>query len=272
MPLSAVGKLSIVTSSDLGALGSKEGLPVTYNWVLPSVAPLLLPWLVILGLLALKPNRCAAAWLIWLPLGCVIAFTLAPPDILPSGTNFFLDVIAALAVGLAAVWLLSNYLRRQHRFVTFLCILPALAGFSALAHVSRQGWSFTPETLVTGITLAVGVLASAGALSLGGLICRGRYRPFGLYVWLLILLAAIWLAIALPFFLFALIASGGKLPWSEFFVPVFAAAALNFATLLPFLILSSASPFYRERLKGLLHVKPETPPLIAPLPDASLKT
>jgi hypothetical protein len=163
VPLSAVGKLSIVTSSDLGALGSKEGLPVTYNWVLPSVAPLLLPWLVILGLLALKPNRCAAAWLIWLPLGCVIAFTLAPPDILPSGTNFFLDVIAALAVGLAAVWLLSNYLRRQHRFVTFLCILPALAGFSALAHVSRQGWSFTPETLVTGITLAVGVLASAGA-------------------------------------------------------------------------------------------------------------
>jgi hypothetical protein len=38
------------------------------------------------------------------------------------------------------------------------------------------------------------------------------------------------------------------------------------------LILSSASPFYRERLKALLHVKPETPPLIAPLPDASLKT
>ena len=59
--------------------------------------------------------------------------------------------------------------------------------------------------------LAVGVLASAAALSLGGLICRGRYRPFGLYVWLLILLAAIWLAIALPFFLFALIASGGKI-------------------------------------------------------------
>jgi hypothetical protein len=47
---------------------------------------------------------------------------------------------------------------------------------------------------------------------------------------------------------------------------------LHFATLLPFLILSSASPFYRQRLKALLHVTPEAPPVLAPLPDAGLKT
>jgi hypothetical protein len=38
--------------------------------------------------------------------------------------------------------------------------------------------------------------------------------------------------------------------------------AVTFATLLPFLILSSASPFYRERLKALLNVKPEALPAI----------
>jgi hypothetical protein len=38
------------------------------------------------------------------------------------------------------------------------------------------------------------------------------------------------------------------------------------------LILSSASPFYRERLKALLHVKVEAPPVITPLPEDSLKT
>jgi hypothetical protein len=273
VPLTAGGKLTIVASSELGALGSTDGSPITYNWVLPGVAPLLLPWLAILGLLTLKPNRGAAAWLIWLPLGCVFVLTLAPPLILPSGTNFFPDVIAALAVGLAAVWLLSNHLRQQHRLLTFLSVLLTLAGFSLMAGVSRQGLSLlTTESLQIGIVLAVGVLASSVALSLAGLICRGRYSPIRLYLWLLVLLAVVWLVIAAPFFLFALIASGGRISWSEFFVPVLAVAMVNFATLLPFLILSSASPFFRERLKALLHVKPEAPPAIAPLPDASLKT
>jgi hypothetical protein len=273
VPLTAGGKLTIVASSDLGALGSRDGSPMAYNWVLPGIAPQLLPWLAILGLLTLKPNRCAGAWLIWLPLGCVIAFTLAPLPILPAGTDLFLDVIVALAVGLAAAWLLSDYLRRQHRLLTFLCLLLALAGFSSLAAASRQGWSLmTAESAQVGIVLAVGVLASAVTLSLGGLICRGRYRPLGLYLWLFLSLAAIWLLIAAPFFLIALIASGGRIAWSGFFVPVLTVAMVNFATLLPFLILSSASPFFRERLKALLHVKPGAPPVIATLPDASLKT
>ena len=275
MPFTAGGKLTIVASSDLGGLGSRDGSPVTFDWVLPGVAPLLLPWLVILALLALKPNRRAAAWLIWLPLGCVTGFTLAPLPILPEGTNFFLDVVAALAVGLAAVWLLTTYLRQQHRLLTFLCVLLALAGFSLLAAVSRQGLSLlTSESLLIGIVLAVAVPASAAALILGGLICRGRYRPGGLYLWLLILVAGVWLVIAVPFFLFAVIVSGGNIPWSswsEFFIPIFAVATANYATLLPFLILSSASPFFRERLKALLHVKPEAPPMMTPLPDASLK-
>ena len=272
MPLTAGGKLSIVASSDLGALGPREGSPVTYTWVLPSIAPLLLPWLAILALLALKPNRRAAAWWIWLPLGCVIAFTLAPPAILPSGTNFFLDVIAALAAGLAAVWLLSNYLRQSHRLVTFLCLLLALAGFSALAFVSQQAGSLSIELFQGGIALALGVLVSAVALSLAGLLCRGRCRRVGLYGWLLILLVVIWLVVTAPFLVFALIASGGRIGWSEFFVFIPMVALFHFVILLPFLILSSASPFYRERLKALLHVNPETPPLIAPLPAAGLKT
>ena len=277
MPLTAGGKLAVVASADLGALGSKQGPPVTYTWVLPSFAPLLLPWLTLLGLLALKPNRCATAWLIWLPFGCLIAFTLAPPDILPPGTNFFLDVIAALAAGLAAVWLLSNYLRRQHRFVTFLCVLLALAGFSLLAFVSRLDWSFTDfnftdEMLPAGIVLAVGVLVSSVALSLAGLICRGRYRPLALYAWLLLLLAVIWVVIAAPIFVLQTMASSGGVDWGEFFVPVLGVAAFHFAVLLPFLILSSASPFYRERLKSLLHAKPELPPVMPPLPEAGLRT
>jgi multisubunit Na+/H+ antiporter MnhE subunit len=272
VPLTAGGNLTIVASSDLGALGSKEGAPVTYNWVLPTFAPLLLPWLAILGLLALKPNRCAAAWWIWLPLACLVAITLAPVEILPRGAGFSLDAIGALAAGLGAIWLLSNYLLRQHRFLTFLCVLSALAGFSVLAFVSQQGWSFTTETLQGGILLAVGVLISAAALGLCGVICRCRYRPLGLYGWLLLLLVLLWLVVAAPFFVIALMSSGGRIEWSEFFVFALSVAMIHFMTLAPFLILSSASPFFRERLKALLNVKPQAPPLMAPLPGGILKT
>ncbi len=270
MPLTASGKLTVVASSDLGGLGSKNGSPTVYDWVLPSVAPVLLPWLIVLGLLALKPNRCAAAWLIWLPLGCVLALTAMPPTFLPGGTNFFLDVIAALGLGLAAIWLVAGYCRRQHRFLTFLCVLLALVSFSALAAVLKQGMSLlTVQSLQIGVTLAVGVLASAVALSLAGLVCRKSYRPLRLYLWMPLLLATAWLAIAAPFFIFALFSSGGRISWSEFFIPILSVAAGNFALLLPFLILSSASPFFGERLKALLHVVPDAPP---PLPNAGTDT
>jgi hypothetical protein len=63
----------------------------------------------------------------------------------------------------------------------------------------------------------------------------------------------------------AVASSGSGLPWNEFFVPILGVAGANFALLLPFLILSSASPYYRERLKWLLHVPPPAPPAL-PIP------
>jgi hypothetical protein len=262
----------MVASSDLGALGSKDGPRISYNWVLPNVAPLLLPWLAMAVLLALKPNRRAAAWWILLPLGCVFAFSLAPPDILPGGLDFATDVLAALAFGLAAVWLLSNYLRQKHRLATFLCVVAALAGFGGLTFVSRLNLSATNQLEPAVIMLAVGLGVTAVALLVLGLLCRKRFHLVGIYLWLLALLSVLWVMIALPFFLIEEMRSSGPIDWSAFFTPVLAVAVCHFAALLPFLILSSASPFYRERLKSLLHVKEEGAVVAAPEPEASLKT
>jgi hypothetical protein len=256
-----------VALSDLGGLGAKEGSPVAYEWLMPSVAPVLLPWLMILALLVMKPNRNAAAWWVWLPLGCVMAFIHSPPINLPSSANFFLDVFAALAFGLAAVWLLLFKLRQAHRFVTFLSVLLALAVFSALAFVVRMDWSgLSVELLPICIMLAIAGLATAAALSLAGWICRKRYSQIGVYLWTLVSILVIWLLIASPFILIALASSGGGLELNDMLLPVLSVALGNFATVLPFLILSSASPFYRERLKALLHVKPEAPPVLADAP------
>jgi hypothetical protein len=266
--------MKIVASSDLGPLGSKDGPPVYYDWVLSSVTPLLLPWLGILTLLAMKSNRKGAAWLIWLPICCAAAPTLVPFSILPSKTSFFLDLIAALAVGVAAVWLLSDWLRRQHRLLTFLGVVLVLAGFSLPAFVAGQGWDLLNiQTMQTGILLAVSVVVTAIALILDGLICRSRYRPAGLYLWLFVALAAVWLVLVAPFALFVLAFSGGNIEWTQLLAPALMLAMVNFLPVLPFLILSSASPFFRERLKALLHVKmEESPPLAAPLIDPNVKT
>jgi hypothetical protein len=93
-----------------------------------------------------------------------------------------------------------------------------------------------------------------------------------LYLWIFLSLLALWLVMLTPFFAFAMIVSGGRLPWQEFFVVVLVLTAAGFVTLFPFLVLSSANSLFRERLKVLLHVKPEAPPpLNAPLPDDQLK-
>ncbi len=273
MPVTAAGKLTIVASADLGGLGAREGSPISYNWVLPGFAPLLLPWLAILVLLLLKSNRRASAWLILVPLGLVTAVTLAPLPILPSGTEVFLDVIGALALGLAGVWLLSNHLRRDHRLLTFVCVAPVLACFSILGFTCRQGADWlSQETAGAVIALGLASLVIALAMTVTGWFLRSRYRPVALYLGLLVGLAVFWLLCATPFFFFAELSSGGKIPWSEFFVPMLVVVAVTFVTLLPFVVLSSANRFFRERLMALLNVVREVPSPAPPLNESNLQT
>jgi len=278
VPLTSAGELKIVAVSDLGGLGAKEGDPVSYHWTVPSLIPSLLPWLAVLLLLLTKPNRCGRAWWIWLPLGCVAAMeqlSQSAFEFLPSGTaDMFLEMAGSLAFGVAAVWLLAHQLARSHRLVTFLCLAPTLAGFSLFSFLVRQDWTGDGASLVLVmlVPLAVSVLVVALAILLAGLACRSRYRPLGLYLWIFLSLLALWLVMLTPFFAFAMIVSGGRLPWQEFFVVVLVLTAAGFVTLFPFLVLSSANSLFRERLKVLLHVKPEAPPpLNAPLPDDQLK-
>jgi hypothetical protein len=261
----AVGNLRVVASSDLGPLGSRDGPGVAYNWVSDGLSSQVLPWLALLGLLALKPNRQGSAWWIWLPLGAIVVATQVPWPMLPSGGDFFLDIVTALAAGLAAVWLLSDSLRQQRRFLTFLSVFLVLAVFSWLAFAARQGWYLlNAQAVQAGLALAMGVMVTAIVLALAGLVCRGGYSPLWLYLWSYLLLAAVWLVIIAPFGLIAMMTSNGGIGWFDFLTPVVVAATLNYAVLLPFLLLSSASPFFRERFKVLLHVRIEAPPLIVP--------
>jgi len=241
-----------------------------YNWTRPNPLPVLLPWLAILGLLLLKPNRCAQAWWIWVPVGCVAgvgALSALEVEFMPSAVlQMFGGILAAAGFGLAAVWLIAGYLGWKHRAVAWVGMVVALGGFSLLAALIRQGLEgIGPDMLPGLITLAVGAVVIPLAVTLAGLFCRGRYSPLRICLWVAAVLVGIWLLVIGPFFITAMIFNPGDVPLLALVGVVLSAAGGSFAVLLPFLILSFTNAFYRERLKDLLHLGREAaPPPIAP--------
>jgi hypothetical protein len=263
----------VAAYADLGGLGSKQGTAVAYDWVMPSIMPQVLPWLAILALLSLKPNRCASAWWVLVPLVCVAGVASAPQplmEFLPSSQfEIFLELLGALGFGLAALWLLSSYLGWKHRMLAFLGIFLAQGVFSMVAFVVlRQVWvdkDVWPETLQLGIFLPVSVLVISVAMSLAGLLCRRQYGWLRFSLWLIAALVVVWVLVIGPFFVFAVISSNGSVPLVAVFGAVGVAVGFTLGVLLPFLVLSFANRFYRERLKALLHLGgAATPPVIAP--------
>ena len=260
----------MVAYADLGGLGSKQGAPAVYDWAAASAMPQLLPWLAILGLLLLKPNRCASAWWIWVPLGCVAGVASAPQSVmalLPSSQfEMFLELIGALGFGLAAAWLLSSYLAWKHRLLAFLGFLLALGAFSMLAFVGRQGWEGVGiEMMQVGIALGVSVLVISVAVSVAALACRRRFGWLRLSLWLMAALVVVWLLVLGPIFLVDQMSSRGNAPVLAMFAVAGVVTGITFCTLLPFLALSFANRFYRERLKALLHLGgTKAPPVITP--------
>ena len=262
----------MVAYNDLGGLGSKQGAPVFYNWPAPNLLPLALPWLPVLGLLMLRPNRRASAWWIWLPLACVGGPTfLAEPllaSMAASTVEMLLDWVFAVGSGLAAVWLLAGYLGRKHRVLAFVGILAAQGAFGFLAAVMRLGSAgLKLETLPLGIGLGPGVVAVSVALALAGLGCRGRYGWLRLSLWLIVALGACWLVIVGPPYILGRVASGIELEPLLLLSCVVSATAMTFGVMLPFLLLSFVNGFYRERLKGLLHLGGQAPPPLVPPPE-----
>jgi hypothetical protein len=256
-----------VAYADLGGLGSKQGTAVTYDWKAPNVVPALLPWLAILALLALKRNRCAAAWWVGVPLLCVGGLLLVPQSLLeflPSGQlEMFLEMIGALGFGAAAVWLLAGYLEWKHPLLAFLGILVVQEAFSILTFMLGHG--LEADSLQMLVPLSFAGFALPAALSLAGLLCGKRKGWWRLSLWLIPTLMVTWIAVLGAFFFYERMRRGANIPWYAFLVVAWVAFLISLGVLLPFLVLTFANGFYRERMKGVFHLgAPAPPPIAAP--------
>lgn len=255
------GELKVVASADLNGLGPTTGLPVSYRWSLASLLPVAVPWVTLLVLFTLMPNRNRRAWWILAPLAW--ALLIASPltqqldTLLAIPSEFYHPLLRALAFGHTALWLLAGHLASRSRFSAFLGRLACLAAFSGLAWAARfnrdAAWTSTPQQL---IVLGLWVLVAAVALTLAAWTCRRRYRPVCLSLWLLVWTATGWTASAVALSMPTLWAGGG-LAWRELLPVVKDMTLLSLLVLLPFLALAFANPFYRERLSGMLRLTPE---------------
>jgi hypothetical protein len=270
------GELRIQVTSELSGLGANEGLPVVYSVPFTNLLPLVLPWLAVLALFALKPNRSIHAWWVWLPLGGVYGLAMGLPWLLERLFEFQLGLHASLAscqvFGLAALWLLSACLGGKHRLLAFLGMLISLAAFSALALAQTEwtDWMFDSELFwpvfsYICLMMTCWVLVYALALSLTGWCCRRQFRPVPFLLWLVLWLSLGSLGGAALMAAYSL-THGGEVGGRDFVLGLGIQISVNFLTLCPFLILSFASSFYRERLKRMLNMADATP---APAPIAA---
>ena len=193
-----------------------------------------------------------------------------------------LEVPIALAFGLAALWLLAPYFGRNHRFRTFLGIWAVLLLSIAFSFTATVGWGLGMEPVASlldrrhcAATANVGVMALpfliplalpapglAAAMVLCGLAGRGRYGPFRLSLWLFASLLGVWVGLSALVYGLWRMAAAGDVQYILFLGIGLLMVAVTFVTLLPFLILSSASPFFGERLQVLLCVRTEAQPAI----------
>jgi hypothetical protein len=246
-------------------LGARQGPPVTFVWPVPNLLPLLLPWLAVLGLLALPSNRNGRAWWIWAPLAGLVLIGLGLEAVInafDSEGGYFVQAACTAPFGLAAIWLLAASLARRCRAVSILLMALAFAAVSLLAFLVSPVWEqlwnlsrWEPAVLwYLALFWIVGGVAFTGALNLTGRMCRKRFSRLRVSLWLPLWLWVMWLFAGGLLGCVVTMVSGGHFEWGGLLVGSSLLALVSFAVILPFLILSFGCSFYRERLKDLLRL------------------
>ncbi len=254
-------------------MGAVEGPRLAYTWTRTNVVPSLIPWLVLLGLLTLKPNRAPGAWWIWAAVLCSLGLphliAAAVPFLGGGPRDLLTEVLMAVGLGIAASWLLPGILVRKGRFLTWLAWFGVSVVFSLGFYLTSQSWGEAVVPIPVGaIVIGVCLFIISVALSLAGLITRKRYTPFRLAVWSAVMVAALASLVLMPFFIFALYDSPGANVRREFGQALGLLIGMNIGVLLVYLVLSLATAFYRERLRALLHLTaPQLVPTPAPAPE-----
>ncbi len=259
------GELKIVPSAaaDLGDLGQQAGQTTSYDWMWYYSAPGMLIWLVlILAIVVPKANRDLRILWILVPLVIVNLLWLAFKKLsgMPSSSASQLDtVFHSAAVGVAILWLVTNYFDRFGGFVRFLMslgILVAVACFGILSY----SFELPNETALYFTLLVFVAVTMLVAITLSWRLCGGKYRPARFMLWLALWTLLVSLVAMLGFIVVSSIIMSSWPGLSEG-ISIVLLGGLTFGLYLyalnfPFMILGFTNPFFRERFCACLGLKP----------------
>jgi hypothetical protein len=245
-------------------LGAKEGPPAGLVWSgLSSFfsAALFLravPWLVILGLFLLKPNRCRQAWWVWLPLLAVAGLGWGVAEFSWTSDEDFRASVHLLLTGLGFGWtatlLLAPSAVWPRKLGRFGCLLLGLGGFAllglALGRAWERGMSEELTAAVCAVMLQFVVFALAAALSLAGWSVRRRFTLPAFLGWVFLWLIVVWLALIIPCATLSSLGGASALPGLLAIAGGWSLASC--LVTLAFLVLGAANPLYHQRLQQLV--------------------
>jgi len=115
-------------------------------------------------------------------------------------------------------------------------------------------------------------LVYTGALNLAGWRCRRLYNRVRVGLWMPLWLWAMWIVAGGVLGGVVRLTSGGGFEWLGLLVASTILALVSFAVVLPYLILSFTSSFYRERLWDLLRLPTTEPAPAATTPAPAVET
>jgi hypothetical protein len=234
-----------VASADLGGLGAEDGPAIPCQWSPPGLIFGMLPWLAVLWPLGLRRNR--SLQVLWVALPLVISLALGwLIAMTPLAWPLFPPLFNAMALGLAAVWLLLPFFGRKGRFLSFLGTLLSMDLSGLFVIAAGRPWSNENERLVLTVGVCIFGAILTLALHLAGLSCRGRFGQGRLLARLLpCVLGCCVVAVAIT-------AAGASL-WEMARVSLTMVAS-SLALLLPFVVLSFVNGLFRDRLKQVLRL------------------
>lgn len=249
-----------MASRDIGALGPKEGPPVDFHWNPAWNLLALAPWIVLVPLLLLRPNRRLRAWAVLLPLAAVVGLAAL---LLAAGVmNDYLFIgVMYFELSLAVAWLISPYLIRMGRLavlpLVFLMLGVGIAGM--LANFALP-FDIDAFPVLMGSCFAFGVALGVATLGLvvAGLVCRKTYRPGRFVVAYGFAMALVGCLFSLPLvvlFTVGSIFSGAGLQILGV-VGIYVGFGLLgglglYVLILPFITLTAFNSVYRERFQAL---------------------